>query len=56
MSCAWYRVASIEPEFIDGKGVIEFMAAAPENLAWFRLADRPGRALTEARYVGPHDA
>ena len=51
-----YRVASVEPELIDGKGVIEFMPAAPENLAWFSIEDRPGRALTWARYVGSREA
>jgi hypothetical protein len=51
-----YHVASVEPELIDAKGVIEFIPAPPKDLAWFNLEDRPGRAMTWAQWTGSEES
>lgn len=48
-----YEVAMIDPDPVDGNGVVEFTPAPPADVVWLQLEDQPGRALTVASCVGP---
>jgi len=43
-----YKLRSVAPEVVDGRGVIEFAPAPPMGLTWLRIEDAPGTALIMA--------